>query len=205
MWARRMSKTSCGRPAEGLELRRLAPRRAPWRKAWRLLSALRRDARGVAAVEFALIALVLSEALLNVVDVGVFASTKMQLENAAEMGAQAAWTTCGVNQIPATKNCTGLDAAVSAAVQGTSLGTHVTLASGYPSEGYYCLNSTGALVYVASVTDRPSNCSSVGGTSAPADYVLVEATYSYTPLFPGLTVTSAFAGTLSKTTYVRLG
>src|ERR1700760_4510988 len=125
MWARRMSKTSWGRSAEGSEPRRLASRRAPWRKAWRLLTEFRRDARGVAAVEFALVALVIAEGVLNVVDLGVFASAKMQLENAAEMGAQAAWTTCDINHIPATKNCTGLDAAVSAAVQGTSLGTHV--------------------------------------------------------------------------------
>ena len=170
-----------------------------------LLVALRRDVRGVAAVEFALIALMLSVGLLNVADVGVFASTKMQLENATEMGAQATLKTCNANQVPATTNCPGLNSAVTAAIQSTSLGTHVTLASGYPSEGYYCVNSAGALVYVAAVGSKPSNCSSVGGTSSPADYVLVQATYHYTPLFPGITVTSAFSGTLSKTTYVRVG
>jgi len=180
-------------------------RRERRRETCPLLAALRRDVRGVAAVEFALIALVLAVGLLNVVDVGVFASTKMQLENAAEMGAQAAWKTCDVNHIPATANCAGLNSAVTAAVQSTSLGTHVTLASGYPAEGYYCVNSSGALVYVAAVGAKPANCSAVGGTSAPADYVLVQATYSYTPLFPGVTVTNAFSGTLSKTTYMRMG
>ncbi|HWE48091.1 MAG TPA: TadE/TadG family type IV pilus assembly protein [Caulobacteraceae bacterium] len=164
-----------------------------------------REEKGLAAIEFALIAGTLSIGLLNAVDVGVYAFKKMEVENASQMGAQAAWKTCDTSHIPATTACSGLSTAVTQAVQATSLGTHVTLASGYPSEGYYCVNSSGALVYVAAVSSKPSSCSSVGGTSAPADYIVIQTTYTYAPIFPGVTVASTFATTLTKTTYMRLG
>jgi Flp pilus assembly protein TadG len=169
------------------------------------LRAFGRDERGLAAIEFALIAGTLSVALLNAVDVGVYAFKKMEVENASQMGAQAAWKTCDSSHLPATTACTGLSTAVTQAVQATSLGTNVTVASGYPSEGYYCVNSSGALVYVAAVSSKPSSCSSVGGASAPADYILIQSTYTYAPIFPGITVASAFATTITKTTYMRLG
>ena len=171
----------------------------------RRLRAFGRDERGLAAVEFALIAGALSLAVLNAVDVGVYAFKKMEVENSSQMGAQAAWKTCDSSHLPATTACTGLNTAVTQAVQATSLGTNVTVASGYPSEGYYCVNSSGALVYVAAVASKPSSCSSVGGTSAPADYILIQTTYTYAPIFPGITVTSALGTTMTKTTYMRLG
>ena len=46
----------------------------------------RRDARGVAAVEFALGSLVLIIGVLNAVDVGFFAFQKMEVESAAQAG-----------------------------------------------------------------------------------------------------------------------
>jgi hypothetical protein len=45
----------------------------------------------------------------------------------------------------------------------------------------------------------------VGGTSAPGDYIIIQTTYTYAPIFPGITVASTFATAMSKTTYMRLG
>jgi Flp pilus assembly protein TadG len=170
-----------------------------------LYGRLRRDSRGVAAIEFALIAGTLSLGVLNVVDIGVFAYKRMQVENAAQMGAQAAWKACDLQHIPATTQCTGLSTAVTQGVQGTSLGTHVTVASGFPAEGYYCISSGGALTYVHDVTSKPADCSSVGGTTSPIDYLTVQATYTYAPIFPGITVASTFPTTIATTTYMRMG
>ena len=57
---------------------------------------------GLAAIEFALIAGFLSVAVLNVADIAVFFFDELQVNNASQMGAQAAWTTCDLNHIPAT-------------------------------------------------------------------------------------------------------
>ena len=78
-----------------------------------------------------------------------------------KVGAQTAWKTCNTtNLLPATQNCTtsngaaaNLNAAVTTAIQSTSLGTLATLASGYPAEGYYCVNSSGALESVGKQAD----------------------------------------------------
>jgi len=52
------------------------------------------DARGVAAIEFGITGLLLAIGLLNAVDVGYYAYRRMEVENAAEVGAQAAWKIC---------------------------------------------------------------------------------------------------------------
>ena len=92
------------------------------------------------------------------------------------------------------------------AVQSTSLGTKVTLQSGSPAEGYYCVNSSNALVYVSSVSSKPANCSSVGMASLqPGDYIKVQTTFTYTPLFKGITVGGLLPTTITSTTYMRLG
>src|ERR1700738_1969732 len=107
------------------------------------LARLGQDRRGTAAVEFALVAGLLAVGLLNTIDFGYYMYTRMEVENAAEMGAQASWKTCNdpTTMLPATKNCAGLTTAIAAAIQSTSLGTAVSLVSGSPSEGYYCVNS----------------------------------------------------------------
>ena len=170
------------------------------------LSSLRKDVRGLAAIEFALIAGFLCYALLNVADVSVFLFDKVQVNNATQMGAQAAWATCDLNHLPASTRCPNMNSAVTTAVQSTALGNHVALQSGYPSEGYYCVNSSGALTWVSNVSSPPNNCSSVGSSSTePADYVAIQTTYTYAPIFPGLSVASAFPTTITYTSWVRLG
>jgi Flp pilus assembly protein TadG len=163
------------------------------------------ERRGSAAIELAIIGPVIGLALLNAVDIGRYFYQKMEVQNAAQSGAQAAWSSCTMAQLPATLNCSGLNAAVTAAVQATSLGTSVTLASGSPSEAYYCVNSSGALVDVATVSNPPSDCSSVGNsTGTPGDYIVVQVSFAYSPIFPGLSVAGAFPTPTTSTSMMRL-
>ena len=113
-----------------------------------------RDTRGVAAIEMALASLMLILGVLNVVDFGIYAYKGMEVANAAQVAAQTAWKKCDdpSTMLPATQNCAGLNAAITTAIQSMSLGTGVTLAAGYPLEGYYCLNASGALQVVGSLS-----------------------------------------------------
>jgi TadE-like protein len=166
-----------------------------------------RDTRGVAAIEMALAGMMLILAVLNVVDVGVYGYKKMQVVNAAQVGAQAAWKNCPLSsQLPATQNCPGLNAAITTAIQSTSLQTAVKLASGYPQEGYYCVNGSGVLQAVGSLASPPANCSAAGNANvAPGDYVQVGVTYSYASIFPNLTVMAALhISSITTTSWMRL-
>lgn len=162
------------------------------------------DCRGVAGVEFALIGGFLCLAVVNVADIGIYLYKRMNVENAALVGAMSALKACDATQLPATVNCPGLTAAVTAAIQSTSLGTAVTL-SGAVSEGYYCVSSSNTLQYVASVAKKSANCSSAGmPTLQPADYVQVTVTFSYAPIFTGLSVAGLFTTPITKTAMVRM-
>ena len=187
------------------------------------LRMLRTDARGTAAIEFALTGLMLALGLMNAVDVGLYAYRRMEVENSAEAGAQAAWKTCSnqSSMLPATKlnastglpNCPGpnvtptLNAAITSAIQSTSLGTAVSLASGYPAEGYYCVNLSNVLQSVGSLSSKPANCAAAGNAAtAPGDFIQVQVTYAYQPLFSGLTVMNALGiSSITKTAWMRLG
>jgi Flp pilus assembly protein TadG len=168
-----------------------------------------RDDRGVAGIEFALVAGILCVLLLNGIEVARYAYTVMQVQNAAQIGAQAAWKACDpTKELPATTKCAALKAAVTAAIQSTTLGANVKLPTGSPAEAYYCLNSSNALVPNGgiSLSSKPSNCSTVAGAQAgaPGDYIKVDVIYAYQPLFLDFTVGRLFAPTISKTTYMRL-
>jgi hypothetical protein len=144
--------------------------------------------------------------MLNVTDIAVYVYQRMQVEYATQAGAQAAWHHCTINQLPATTNCSGLNTAVTNAVQSTSLGTHVTLQSGSPSEGYYCVNSSGVLQRMSDVSSKPADCSAAGSAGVqPADYVVISTTFAYAPLFPGITVAGTFATPITRTAMMRLG
>lgn len=165
------------------------------------------DVRGTSAIEFSFFASLLSLSLLNVTDVSVYIYKRMEVENAAQMGVQAAFKACDPSNgyLPATTNCPGLTTTVAGAVQSTSLGAAVQVQSGSPSEGYYCLNSSGSLQYVSPVSDKPSDCSSAGmATLLPEDYIQITTTYAYTPMFPGVSIGSAFGTSISKTAMIRL-
>ena len=162
--------------------------------------------RGVAAIEFAFFGGLLAFAALNVVDISRYIIQQMQVANAAQMGAQAAWKTCDLPQLPATINCSGLAAAVTNAVQSTSLGTSITLQPSSPSEGYYCVNAANALQYISDVNSKPADCSAAGMPNLqPGDYISVQTTFAYAPLFSGITVAGKFPTPVVKTAMMRLG
>ena len=187
------------------QLRRPSPRELALKFAGRT-TAIWADQRGVAAVEFGLFAIFLSLAFVNVTDVSIYIYQRMQAENATQVAAQAAWKACDPSQLPATINCSGLTTAVQNALGSTSLGTSVALISGSPSEGYYCVNSSNALQYVSSVSSKPADCTAAGMPSLqPGDYIQVQTTFPYAPLFPGLSVTGTFATPINRTAIMRLG
>lgn len=163
------------------------------------------DERGVAAVEFALIAGVLAMAMLNGLDIARYLYQRMEVQNASQMGAQSAWNTCDVAKLPASVNCPDLTTAVTSAVQSTSLGTAVTLKTGSPAEGYYCLNGSNAIVYVSNVSTKPADCSSAGNATAkPTDYIKIETSFAYAPLFGGLSVGSTLPTPITAMSLMRL-
>ena len=86
------------------------------RKVMEKFEAIRTDQRGVSAIEFSLFAGMLSLGVLNTADVSIYIYKRMELENATQMGAQAAWKTCDPNHLPATTDCAGLMTAVTHAV-----------------------------------------------------------------------------------------
>ncbi len=164
------------------------------------------DQRGVAAIEFGLFSIFLSLALVNVADVSIYIYQRMQAENATQVAAQAAWKACDLSQLPATTNCAGLATAIQNALGSTSLGTRVSLISGSPAEGYYCINASNALQYVSDVSSKPADCTAAGMPSLqPGDYIQVQTTFPYAPLFPGLSVTGTFATPINRTAIMRLG
>ena len=183
------------RSARKLALRLGARTRAIWT-----------DQRGVAAIEFGFFAIVLSLALANVTDVSIYVYQRMQAENATQIAAQAAWKACDLPQLPATVNCPGLATAMQNALTSTSLGTRVSLMPGSPSEGYYCVNSSNELQYVSDVSSKPADCTAAGMPSLqPGDYIQVQTTFTFVPIFPGLSVASTFATPINRTAFLRLG
>jgi Flp pilus assembly protein TadG len=177
------------------------------RKVTKKVAAIRSDQRGVSAIEFSFFAGLLSLGMLNTADVSIYIYQRMELENATQMGALAAWKTCNPSKgyLPATTSCPELTTAVTNAVQSTSLGTEVSLQSGSPAEGYYCVNSSNGLQYVSAVTSKPTDCSAAGMPSLqPTDYIQITTEYAYAPLFPGITVAGVFATPITKTALMRL-
>jgi Flp pilus assembly protein TadG len=165
------------------------------------------DRRGVAAVEFGIFSVLLFASLANVTDVSIYIYQRMQVENATEVAAQAALKTCGsTNTLPATINCANLLTAVQTAMRSTSLGTAVTLQNGSPSEGYYCVNASGALQFVSGVNSKPADCSAAGMPALqPGDYITIATTFTYQPIFARLSVAAAFPTPITKTAIMRLG
>lgn len=168
------------------------------------------DQRGVAAIEFGIFFILLAASLANVADVSKYIFQRMEVENATEVAAQAAFAACGQPQppyLPATTKCSNLMAAINAALQSTSLGTDVQLANNPPVEAYYCINSANALQNVGSVTSpKPSDCMVAGTpTLAPGDYIQIQTKFTYQPWFPGFSVASFFPTSINRTAMMRLG
>src|SRR5262249_5433440 len=151
--------------------------------------------------------------LLNAIDLGTYAFQRMQVENAALIGSEQARSVCNTTakNYPAMTNCSGLSAAISSAIQNTSLGNKVSLASGYPKEGYYCTLTDGTIqLVVASPSAAPlASCKkytapSGKSWSAPdavvSDIIQVRVTFTYTPYFGSVSLASLIPGTVTVTT-----
>jgi uncharacterized membrane protein len=178
---------------------------SPRRQGPRWPGRLAANDQGTAGIEFSLVAGIFIVALFNTIDVARYLYQRMELENAAQMAAQAAWKTCDVAHLPATTNCPGLSAALTASLRSSSLGAGAIQAAGSPTEGYYCVNAAGALVYVSSVSVKPADCSSVGNpTGQPADYIKIQASYAYSSLFGAISVGATLTSPITTTTLMRL-
>lgn len=181
--------------------------------------AWRRDTNGAAAVEFAIWLLILVVPMLNVADIGLYVFQKMQLQQASQVAAQAAWKLCDPskgNYLPAATHCPNLVSTMTTAAQNTSLGTAATLQTSH--EQYYCTNASGGLVAVGTQgtinttgtnTDpsgAPGNCSGVvsGSLAVPGDYVQITVNYSYSPLFRAVSMASFLTTPITQTAWSRL-
>jgi hypothetical protein len=182
----------------------------------------RREERGSSAVEFAVWLTCLIYPTLNVADLGFYIFKTMQVREAAQAGVQTVEAICGyTGEVPAATNCSSLTTAlITTAVASTSLGggsTGVTL-SGTPSEGWYCNNTSSALVLAhgtstwnlvgGTATTQPSDCSSTvtSDTDAPGDYASVTVTYSYSPVLGSASILSLLTTSTSftQTAWMRL-
>ena len=74
-------------------------------------------------------------------------------------------------------------------------------------EGYYCVNASNALQSVGSLASKPADCTAAGNpNTSPGDYIQVEVTFTYAPLFPGVTVMGFWGITsIAQTSWMRLG
>lgn len=192
----------------------------------------RRDAHGSAAVEFALWLAAMTVPTIGAVDVGFYGFQTLQVHNAAQMAAQAAWAACGTSALqPATANCGNTGATLNTAIQNgeqsSPLGSGVKMSSG--SEKFWCVNASGAMVEPGGVTDgviatKSGDVNTAGndtggsansktctygasGTAAPGDYIVVTVQYTYKPAFAGLSVIKFLNGgnaTITQTAWTRI-
>jgi hypothetical protein len=182
----------------------------------RLRLSLRKFASGEsasAAAETAIWATVIILPMLSAADVAFYTYRKMQVEMAAQAAAAAAWTTCDIAaKQPAlvSGKCSGVVTAMTTAAQSTSLGAAVTLQSGYPKEGYYCVSGGNALVLKGSeiVFNDSSlstpNCGTGTDAMTPGDYIRVRVQYTFTPVFSGIPITALLPATIVKEAWMRM-
>jgi Flp pilus assembly protein TadG len=156
----------------------------------------RRHEGGAAAAEFAIWLLFLVPVLLNIIDIGVYIFRKMQVQSAAQMGAQAALAKCGA---PTTCSVSG---DVTTAVQSTSLGAAVTVSSFTISQ--YCPDSTGNDA-TNSLVAQTTTCSTTTSTgTSPGYYAKVVVSYTISPIFGNVTAAALLPSPITQTSWSRI-
>lgn len=132
-----------------------------------------RDRRGVAAIEFAIMVPILSLMVVSVTDIGLAVYRKMQVEDAAQAGAQYA--------ILHGFDTNGISSAVTSATNSTAM-----TASPGPVQFYGCPTSTGvSVVSAGTVCTGGAQAGTYATVSAQAtyntliNYQIVAATYTY--------------------------
>ena len=168
-------------------------------------TSLLHDTRGVAAVEFAIVAVFLMTSILNAADVGGYVYQAMEVENAAQVAVQTALQGCTAAQVPVTTNCPNFASKIATAIASTSLATGITLKSGSPAEAYYCVDGSNTLVKVGTLGSKPANCSAVGAaTVVPGDYVVITVTYTYVPIMAGASVVAFLQSPIVRSAVMRV-
>ncbi len=137
------------------------------------IRAAARDSRGVAAIEFGIMVPLLSLMVVSVTDIGLAVYRKMQVENAAQAGAQYA--------IIHGFDTTGISSAVTSATNSTAI-----TASPGPVQFYGCPTSTGvSVVSAGTICTGGAQAGSYTTVSAQAtyytliNYQIVAASYTY--------------------------
>lgn len=150
---------------------------------------------GAAAVEFAVWLLVLAYPMVNVVDLGLYAYQRMELQNSAQMAVQSAFNTCSQKfATPVFSKCNAANSNAGAGTTAVSNGAHST--------------SLGTSVSVTDTSECLDNVIQSGAqTTCPTssgDYVGVTASYSFTPLFRLASITSLLPATIAQTHWIRM-
>jgi len=164
------------------------------------------DDSGAAAIEMAGVGTLLIIGLMNAAEIGRYAYQAQNVNHAAQAGAEAALVACDIDHTPATQNCSGLQSAVTAAIQGTALGRTVQLNGGL-TEGYYCRTNGGGLGLAGPVSNPPDDCSGVAnaaGGADPALYLSLTVQYIWQPLFSGLTLARTFNPYITRSAWMRM-
>jgi Flp pilus assembly protein TadG len=140
--------------------------------------------RGAAAVELAFALFLLTIPVMNVVDLAFYAFTWMQTQNAAQMGAQAAFSDCNTaDALPAATRCYGVNTSstsssannmtlfdtVNQGIQETALNSTVTLVSSQVTDGYFCSSSANVLTQVGSLGYAYADAGGVGASANTND------------------------------------
>jgi Flp pilus assembly protein TadG len=162
-----------------------------------------RDQSGATAIEFAVIAGILVFLLLNGIDLGRYIYLRGQVENATQAGAHSIWEKCDPMKLPVVTKCYSDQAAAQRAIVSAISGMVPGIANSQVTltEGYYCPDAAGALHSVTNVASLPTQC--LSGV-VPGDYVQVQVTYAFAPLFGNLTLVRTFGTSISMTSYMRL-
>lgn len=178
----------------GVDLMRCSRGAGTFRRAWRKF---RRNQRGVAMIEFAVVMPMLVLLMLPLVDLGIGFYTKTQVMTAAQAGAQYAF----VNGWSGT-NSTAQTAILSAVTSATSLAS----ISATPAPTLACGCSDGTTItYSSPGSFSQSDCATLAACANgqdPGAYVTISAQANYTPLF----TFGIFGGasTLSASSTVRV-
>lgn len=173
-----------------------------------------RDTRGGAAAELVLWLTIMLVPVMSVIDIGFYVFQRMQVELAGQAAIQAIRKDCWDSAVPYTRNCSSISSAATTGAQSTLLGSDVTVSSGYPLEGYYCVDASNVLTLVGSTggvgtgPTKPStfDCSSVIGssTASPGTYARVNVQKTYTPVFSGVSVASLLTTPITSSAWLRV-
>jgi Flp pilus assembly protein TadG len=154
----------------------------------RRLRSFWRERKATSAIELALVLPLVAGMIVPLTDLGMGAYTKMQVQNAAQAGADYALKNAGSGF-----NATNIGTAVTSA---TSL-SGVT-ADPTPTESCACVGGTPAVITNTTAPPCVTGCAS----GSEGVYVTVNAQASYTPLFPYPAIPSSI--TFNATSIVRV-